>query len=70
MNQKDTTRPRVSAYEDVSLGDLGLDCGDNESDCSILRTTLCRELGYGIDWCIHNKIQYIWQTNLEIETVG
>jgi hypothetical protein len=36
----------------------------------VLRTKLWRVLGYPKDQLIHDKIQNMWQTNLEIRTVG
>jgi hypothetical protein len=59
-----------SADEEMSLSEPGLDFDDYESDWFILRTKLWRVLGYGKDRFIHDKIQNMWQTNLEIETIG
>lgn len=48
----------------------GLDFDDYDSNWFILRTKLWRVLGYPKDQLIHDKIQNMWQTNLEIRTVG
>jgi hypothetical protein len=47
-----------------------LDLDDYDSDWFFLRTKLWRVLGYPKDQLIHDKIQNIWQTNLEIRTIG
>jgi hypothetical protein len=47
-----------------------LDFDDYDSDWFVLRTKLWRVLGYPKDQLIHDKIQNMWQTNLEIGTVG
>jgi hypothetical protein len=47
-----------------------LDFDDYDSDWFVLRTKLWRVLGYPKDQLIHDKIQNMWQTNLEIRTVG
>ena len=57
----------VSADEEMSLSEPGLDFDDFESDWFILRTKLWKVLGYPV---IHDKIQNMWQKNLEIETTG
>jgi hypothetical protein len=57
----------VSADEEMSLSEPGLDFDDYESDWFILRTKLWKVLGYPV---IHDKIQNMWQKNLEIETTG
>lgn len=65
-------RDQVDADEEMSLSEPELYFDDHASayktDWSILRTKLWGALGY--DEIIHDKIQYIWQTNLEIETIG
>ena len=65
-------RDQVDADEKMSLSEPELYFDDHAStyktDWSILRTKLWGALGY--DEIIHDKIQYIWQTNLEIETIG
>lgn len=48
----------------------GLDFDDYDSDWFVLRTKLWKALGYGKDMDIHDKIEYMWQTNLEIEMIG
>jgi hypothetical protein len=60
----------VGADEEMSLSESGLDFDDFddcESDWFILRTKLWKVLGYPV---IHDKIQNMWQNNLEIETTG
>ncbi|KAH6719408.1 hypothetical protein BKA61DRAFT_630062 [Leptodontidium sp. MPI-SDFR-AT-0119] len=57
----------MGADEEMSLSEPGLDFDDYESDWFILRTKLWKVLGYPV---IHDKIQYMWQKNLEIETIG
>lgn len=57
--------------EEMSLSEPGLDFDDYESNWFILRTKLWRILGYDDkDRLFHDKIQYTWQTNLKIETIG
>ncbi|PLB47593.1 hypothetical protein P170DRAFT_510410 [Aspergillus steynii IBT 23096] len=43
-----------------------------DKDCvgTILRTKLWKALGYRRDWLTPDNIQYIWQTNMEIEMIG
>ncbi|KAE8553410.1 hypothetical protein EYB25_004792 [Talaromyces marneffei] len=48
----------------------GLDFDDYDSDWFVLRTKLWKALGYGRDMDIHDKIEYMWQTNMEIEMIG
>jgi hypothetical protein len=60
----------VSVDEEMSLSEPGLDFDDYESDWFILRTKLWRVLGYRKDSFIYDRIQNIWQTNREIETIG
>ena len=61
----------VSADEQMSLSEPGLDFDDYESDWFILRTKLWKVLGCPVVHDnIHDKIQNMWQKNLEIETTG
>jgi hypothetical protein len=60
----------ISADEEMLLSEPELDAVDYESDWVILRTKLWKVLGYGGDLFIHDKIQNMWQKNLEIETIG
>ncbi|KAE8320733.1 hypothetical protein BDV39DRAFT_211386 [Aspergillus sergii] len=59
----------LSADEEMSSTEPSLDWDDYDSDWFILRTKLWKVLGYRKDLLIHDKIQYMWQTNLEIEVV-
>ncbi|RFU25806.1 hypothetical protein B7463_g10531, partial [Scytalidium lignicola] len=59
----------VGADEDMSPSEPGLDFNDYDSDWFILRAKLWKVLGYGKDMAIHDKIQNMWQKNLEIETI-
>ncbi|KAM5447458.1 hypothetical protein MaudCBS49596_005969 [Microsporum audouinii] len=61
---------RASADAEMPLSEPGLDFDDYGTDWFNLRTKLWRALGYGKDLDINDKIQYMWQTNLEIETIG
>ncbi|KAF5854958.1 hypothetical protein ETB97_010487 [Aspergillus alliaceus] len=63
-------RGRASAGEEMSFSQAGLDFDDYDSDWIILRAKLWRALGYKRDPFIHDKIQYMWQTDLEIEIIG
>ncbi|RLL97953.1 hypothetical protein CFD26_106578 [Aspergillus turcosus] len=58
----------VSADEEMSLSEPGLDFDDEESDR--LRRKLRRILGYGKDYLTFIKIRYMWQTDFEIEAIG
>ena len=60
-------RASVSSEEEMSLSEPGLDFDDYESDWFILRTKLWKILGYPV---IHDKIQNVWQRNLEMEISG
>ncbi|KIM92931.1 hypothetical protein OIDMADRAFT_208481 [Oidiodendron maius Zn] len=60
----------VSTDEEMSLSEPGLDFDENESDWFILRTKLWKILGYQKHLLIRDSIQNMWQTNLEIETIG
>jgi hypothetical protein len=40
------------------------------SHCFTLRTKLWTVYGYGNNQLIHDKIQIMWQTYMEIETIG
>jgi hypothetical protein len=51
-----------------ALQEMGFDFSD--PDCSILRTKLWKDLGYGKALLSFQKIENMWQRNLEIETVG
>lgn len=43
---------------------------DRDRDWFILRTKLWRVLGYGHDRLIHDNMQYMWQNNLQIGSIG
>jgi hypothetical protein len=58
----------VSVSSDEELPELDFD--DYDSVWFILRTKLWRGLGYPKDQLIHDKIQNMWQTNLEIKSIG
>jgi hypothetical protein len=51
-------------------GTPGLRFDDYDSDWFILRTKLWRALDYPKDQIIHDKVQNMWKTNMEIQTVG
>lgn len=59
----------LSADEEMSSTEPSLDWDDYGSDWFIFRTKLWKVLGYRKDPLIHDKIQYMWQTDLEIEMV-
>ncbi|KAE8397145.1 hypothetical protein BDV37DRAFT_289664 [Aspergillus pseudonomiae] len=59
----------LSADEEMSSTEPSLDWDDYDSDWFIFRTKLWKVLGYKKDLLIHDKIQYMWQTDLEIEVV-
>ncbi|KAH8805213.1 hypothetical protein F5884DRAFT_846048 [Xylogone sp. PMI_703] len=63
-------RPNLIADEEMSPSEPGLDFGDAEGDSFLSRLELWKVLGYKKDRAIHDKIQNMWQKNLEIETVG
>jgi hypothetical protein len=58
----------VSVSSDEELPELDFD--DYDSVWFILRTKLWRGLGYPKDQLIHDEIQNMWQTDLEVKTVG
>ncbi|KAF7183290.1 hypothetical protein CNMCM7691_003203 [Aspergillus felis] len=60
----------MSADDDSSLSDFVADSDGNHSEQYALRRKLWKVLGYGKDLDIHHKILYMWQTNLEIKTIG
>ncbi|GCB25500.1 hypothetical protein AAWM_08385 [Aspergillus awamori] len=70
LNQGPEDGDGVSVDEEVlrSAPELGFD--DYESHWMRLRTKLWRALGYRRDQLINDKVQYMWQTNLGIETIG
>ena len=55
---------------DMTLNSPGLESGDYGSDSFNLRRRLWRLLGYGTDTEVFNKVYHMWQTNLEIKTLG
>ncbi|GLA79098.1 hypothetical protein AtubIFM55763_001766 [Aspergillus tubingensis] len=59
----------LSVDEEVSSTEPSLDWDDYDPDWFIFRTKLWKVLGYRKDLLIHDKIQYMWQTYLEIEMV-
>ncbi|KAE8397276.1 hypothetical protein BDV37DRAFT_61238 [Aspergillus pseudonomiae] len=59
----------LSADEELSSTEPSLDWDDYDSDWFIFRTKLWKVLGYRKDLLIHDKIQYMWQTDLEIEMI-
>ncbi|KEY83459.1 hypothetical protein BA78_3082 [Aspergillus fumigatus] len=58
----------VSVSSDEEVPELGFN--DYDSVWFILRTKLWRCLGYPKDQFIHDRIQNMWQTDLEIKTIG
>lgn len=58
----------VSADEEKSLSEPGLDFDKEESDR--LRRKLWRILGYGKDYLLLSQIRYMWQTDFEIKAIG
>jgi len=57
LSEESGDRASVSADEEMSLSEPGLDFDDYESDWFILRTKLWKVLGYGKDLFIRDKIQ-------------
>lgn len=66
ISEESANEVSVSSDEEMPR----LDFDDYDSDWFVLRTKLWRVLGYLKDELIHDKIQNMWRTNLEIRTVG
>lgn len=66
-DEADEDRISESADEEMSPSEPERDYDDYGSDYFILRTKLWKALGYSV---IDEKIQNMWQSNLEIKTVG
>ncbi|QKX60772.1 uncharacterized protein TRUGW13939_07918 [Talaromyces rugulosus] len=60
----------LNSDEEAWLWVPGIDFRDFKSDWFLLRIKLWRELGYGKDRFLNDRIQHIWQRSFEIETVG
>jgi hypothetical protein len=70
LNEESEERASVSADDEISITEPGLDFDDSESDWLILRTKLWKVLNYEKDLFASDKIKNMWLRNLEIETVG
>ncbi|GIJ87958.1 hypothetical protein Asppvi_006874 [Aspergillus pseudoviridinutans] len=68
--ESETDNGSMSSDDDTSLSDFEANSDGHQSNQYALRRKLWKALGYGKDSDIYYKIVYMWQTNLEIKTIG